>query len=198
MDKPERNTHRTWAVLALALGSLTAFGCTATGDLGDDGAAGTAEAPGPPGAPRPLDTVLAPYETVRQALLEDKLEGIAEAAADIRDAGKTFMEEPHEAMPAAELSALEALIPSLVSAAGELAQAGDIAVARASFWALTESLMKYRELYADDEVRVAYCPMAQKSWLQPDGEIGNPYYGQSMAECGGFVDGQGDGHESTG
>jgi hypothetical protein len=29
--------------------------------------------------------------------------------------------------------------------------------------------------------------MAQKVWLQPKGEIGNPYYGQSMARCGEFV-----------
>ena len=34
---------------------------------------------------------------------------------------------------------------------------------------------------------VAFCSMAQKVWLQPSGEIGNPYYGQSMAWCGKFV-----------
>ena len=34
---------------------------------------------------------------------------------------------------------------------------------------------------------VAFCSMTQKVWLQPSGEIGNPYYGQSMARCGEFV-----------
>jgi hypothetical protein len=29
--------------------------------------------------------------------------------------------------------------------------------------------------------------MAQQVWLQPKGEIGNPYYGQSMARCGEVV-----------
>ena len=31
----------------------------------------------------------------------------------------------------------------------------------------------------------AYCPMHKRSWLQPDGEIGNPYGG--MPRCGEIV-----------
>jgi hypothetical protein len=34
---------------------------------------------------------------------------------------------------------------------------------------------------------VVYCAMAEKVWIQPKGEIGNPYYGQSMARCGEVV-----------
>jgi hypothetical protein len=35
-------------------------------------------------------------------------------------------------------------------------------------------------------VKVAYCPMVRKSWLQKDGTISNPYYGSSMQTCGEF------------
>jgi hypothetical protein len=34
---------------------------------------------------------------------------------------------------------------------------------------------------------VAFCSMTKKSWLQPKGEIGNPYYGKSMPRCGEVV-----------
>jgi len=35
-------------------------------------------------------------------------------------------------------------------------------------------------------VRIAYCPMARKPWLQQDGPLANPYYGKSMPGCGSF------------
>lgn len=39
-----------------------------------------------------------------------------------------------------------------------------------------------------DGLKVAYCPMADKHWLQPGDRIANPYYGASMLRCGGFVE----------
>ncbi len=34
---------------------------------------------------------------------------------------------------------------------------------------------------------VVFCPMAKKAWIQPEGEIGNPYLGQEMPTCGEVV-----------
>jgi len=34
------------------------------------------------------------------------------------------------------------------------------------------------------DVKVAYCPMARKYWLQKGEAIKNPFYGQSMSDCG--------------
>lgn len=31
---------------------------------------------------------------------------------------------------------------------------------------------------------VAECPMAKAKWIQKEGSIANPYYGESMLECG--------------
>ncbi len=189
MEKPNRKVHRTWVAFALFLGSIAAPGCTVSVDVGNGEVAETSGLP-IPGEPGPLDAMFGPYDIVRRALLEDHLDGVGEAAASIRDAGTAFMEGSHDGMPAEKATALEALVPALISAAEDLAQAGDLAAARDSFWALTEALVTYRELFGNDSLRVAYCPMAEKSWLQPDEEIGNPYYGQSMAGCGGFVDGE--------
>jgi hypothetical protein len=35
-----------------------------------------------------------------------------------------------------------------------------------------------------DEVKVAYCPMVQKYWLQKGEKIRNPFYGKQMSDCG--------------
>ena len=36
------------------------------------------------------------------------------------------------------------------------------------------------------ELRLAFCPMARKSWIQEDGFISNPYHGSEMLDCGSF------------
>ena len=39
-----------------------------------------------------------------------------------------------------------------------------------------------------DDVKVAYCPMVQKHWLQKGETIRNPFYGKEMSECGRLSD----------
>jgi hypothetical protein len=58
---------------------------------------------------------------------------------------------------------------------------------RAAFGSLSKALVRYRQLVPDPAPVVVFCSMAQEVWLQPEGEIGNPYYGQSMARCGDVV-----------
>jgi hypothetical protein len=36
-------------------------------------------------------------------------------------------------------------------------------------------------------MKVAYCPMAKRSWIQKEDAIRNPYYGKSMLTCGSFT-----------
>ena len=48
-------------------------------------------------------------------------------------------------------------------------------------------MVRYRQLVPDPQPVVVFCSMAQKVWLQPKGEIGNPYYGSSMLRCGKVV-----------
>ena len=46
------------------------------------------------------------------------------------------------------------------------------------------SLAKNDEAGFGDGVKIAYCPMVKKYWLQKGDTIRNPYYGKAMSDCG--------------
>lgn len=170
-----KKTLTATAVLAFAL--LAAVACAPAGAAeGDDG----------------YGAMIDRYEAIRLALLNDRLDGVpAEAEALAKGAGALAADFDAEraGVPAAAAEEAEALLPEVAVAAKAVAAAEDLKTARTAFAELTAPLLRYRELAGDTAVRVAYCPMAGKSWLQKDDEtIGNPYYGKSMAECGDFVE----------
>ena len=73
---------------------------------------------------------------------------------------------------------------ALVEAA--VALGADIAAAREAFGSLSDALIHYSELVGLGELKVAYCPMLDKSWVQEEGPIANPFYGAMMLNCGSF------------
>ena len=113
-----------------------------------------------------------PYLQVQAALADDKVDGIAAQA---------------KAMQAAA-SALGAEGGKIAAGAKKLETAKDITAARAAFGELSEAVVSYAEKTKADlgAIQIAYCPMADKPWLQKDKEIRNPYYGASMLTCGSF------------
>lgn len=147
------------------------------------GPAGAAEA-------ETYEALIGHYEEIRLALLNDRLEGVAAEAAALAEGARALaagFDAAEAGVPAEAAQEARGLLPEMASAAQALAAARDLEAARAAFGDLTDPLLRYRELAGDTAVKVAYCPMAGKSWLQKDGEtIGNPYYGQSMAGCGTF------------
>ena len=73
------------------------------------------------------------------------------------------------------------------SAAGTLQQVADVKAARAGFGTLSDAIITYakrRNSGVGDEVKVAYCPMVRKYWLQKGEKVQNPFYGKAMSECG--------------
>ena len=129
-----------------------------------------------------FDEIMQPYEWIRLRLLNDSTEGIVEHAESLR---KT-------ASAAAEASAADEevrpLLKKISGFAKELAAAEDIEASRQAFYEISKMLVQFRsKLSGDDLPSVMYCPMARRSWLQLDDEIGNPYHGQSMAACGNVV-----------
>jgi protein SCO1/2 len=65
-----------------------------------------------------------------------------------------------------------------------------IAAVRTAFGTLGDAIIafaKQRDAHLGDGVKVAYCPMVRKYWLQRGETIQNPYYGQTMSDCGRFV-----------
>ncbi|MEM9291290.1 MAG: hypothetical protein AAGD01_06400 [Acidobacteriota bacterium] len=140
----------------------------------------------------PILYALERYEVVRLALLHDTTEGVAEAAADLESALRELTASDLSVAVAGvsrdELESARELAPLLYEAAGGLATAEGLAATRDAFYELTKPLVRYRALMVVDVPSVAYCPMAKRSWLQPAGEIGNPYHGQSMARCGELIE----------
>ena len=114
--------------------------------------------------------VLDPYLRMQTALNVDNLADAKSAARDVAGA-------------AAKLGAAAA---SIQSAASSVEQAADLKAVRTAFGVIGDAVMKQakasREALGD--VKVAYCPMVQKHWLQKGEKIRNPFYGQSMSECG--------------
>jgi hypothetical protein len=135
-------------------------------------------------------TVLDHYETVRLALTQDTVDGTEEARRGLATSMDVliadFDAEAAGVTPDSEATARE-LLGEAKTAAEQLATADGLEAIRAAFYELTKPLVRYRELMVGEKPVVAYCPMARKSWLQPDEEIGNPYHGQSMPTCGSVV-----------
>ncbi len=131
-----------------------------------------------------FDELVKPYEAIRLTLVDDSTEGVAEEAEAIAAKAKDLAAE--KATP----EAVKTLLPEIAGAAKDLAEAADLAAAREAFYELSKALVRYRGEVEGERPAVVYCPMAAKSWLQLDAEeIGNPYYGQSMARCGSVVEG---------
>src|SRR5262249_30150089 len=78
-------------------------------------------------------------------------------------------------------TALGAPAMKIDTAAVQLASAAEIEDARAKFGTLSEAIDTYAnglKLKMPEGVRVAFCPMAQKPWMQEGASINNPYYGK--------------------
>lgn len=69
----------------------------------------------------------------------------------------------------------------LAELVNKAAQAEDIKALRDAFKPLSE---RAAGSGLPQDVVVAYCPMIDARWLQKDGEIANPYYGEEMLTCG--------------
>jgi hypothetical protein len=118
-------------------------------------------------------SIVDPYLRIQTALAGDSTEGIRANAGEIATAATSL------GAPAMKID----------TSALQLASAGELDDAREKFGRLSEAIDTYMTglgLKAPQGVRVAYCPMALKPWLQQDGTLANPYYGTSMPTCGSF------------
>ena len=75
----------------------------------------------------------------------------------------------------------------IADAARQLEGAADVAKARDAFGNLSDAIVAYLQASGSTtgtDVKVAFCPMAGKPWLQKGTAIKNPYFGSRMLECG--------------
>ena len=110
------------------------------------------------------------YLRVQTALADDRLEGVAVDSRVI----------------AAEAQKLGADGAAMGRSAQALETAGDLAAARVAFGELSDAVVAHVRPDGSAALRVAYCPMIRKSWLQTGDTIRNPYDGHQMLSCGEF------------
>ena len=115
-------------------------------------------------------SLLSPYLKVQVALAADSVDGVTDAAREI-------------AAAAADVGG-DAL--ALIGPARTLIDANDIAAARDTFSSLSEAFVGYANEVGLGDLKVDFCPMVNKSWVQEDGSIANPFYGSAMLTCGVF------------
>ncbi len=114
-----------------------------------------------------------PAIAIQTSLAHDSMDGVQANAATIAD------EAAKIGKPAAKIA----------GAARDLQKQTKIADARVAFGTLSEALVAFldgQKLSPGDGVKVAFCPMVLKPWLQKEGAINNPYFGSQMLGCGSF------------
>ena len=124
-----------------------------------------------PAAAAVADGIAAPYLHIQLALANDSTDGVPEAARAI----------------AAEAATMGDSAKGIATAAAAVAGATNIKVTRAAFGPLSDALIAYGEEVGFGDLRVAYCPMVRKSWVQEAGDLRNPFYGSEMLTCGNFT-----------
>ena len=118
-----------------------------------------------------LMPIIDPYLRIQRALNADSL-------ADVKSDARSI------AVEAAKIGSGGA---AMQAAAGEFQEAADLKAARTAFGTLGNAVMIYAKdsgAAIGDDIRVAYCPMVQKYWLQKGETIQNPFYGKEMSDCG--------------
>ncbi len=134
-----------------------------------------------------LRTALRAYEEVRGELAADRLEGVAPRASRLAGALRMALEGR------ADLAGgIPSVIEEAARAADSVAEAEDLAAARAAFGEVSRLLL----LLANCDPRLAEgwhvftCPMTKTfdKWMQPTEGLENPYMGPAMSTCGSPAD----------
>jgi len=120
-----------------------------------------------------MKAIVGAYLDLHARLSTDRVDGLKAAATAL----------------AARAEALGESGAAMAKAARTVGDAADLKTAREAFGVLSDAVVAAAkaEGWKDlGDVKLAYCPMARRSWLQKDEKIRNPYYGTSMLECGEF------------
>ena len=179
------------ANLREALAKMVA-GAPAAGQKAEAAVAGTSElAALPDAAAKALGEVLDGYFKIGAALASDTLEGVTPAARQAAAGVDALLKIEIPANPHFWHQHTEAA--DVRGKALELVDLKDIEQARQKFADLSIALSKLVHATGvppsyGKEVQELHCPMYREKqggtvWLQPAGEVRNPYYGKSMIGC---------------
>jgi len=156
-----------------------------------------------------MQPVIGAYLEIHAALAADSTEGVKAAAKRIlaavpglRSADRGTGEEAQQ---------LKEVPAQVEEGARAVLEASGLDAVRDAFRRLSAPIAAWAILRKPEGLLVAFCPMARGTWVQPRGEIENPYFGPRMLHCGHVVGqepegcrhracggGEGCGHEERG
>lgn len=120
-----------------------------------------------------MKAIVGSYLEIQAKLAADTIDGVKPAAHAIGD----------------QAARMGTAGEAIVKSAQAIENAADLKATRLAFGDLSDAVIAAgkAELWKDvPDVKIAYCPMAKKSWVQKEAEIRNPYYGSAMLTCGSF------------
>jgi protein SCO1/2 len=121
-----------------------------------------------------LKSVVGAYLRIHRALYANSLRGVTAQARLIM----------------ADCAMAHAADDPICSAAAALVRGSDLQAARTAFDHMGVAIMKAakdQNVPLGPGIRVAYCPMLRKYWLQAGEQVRNPFYGTGMRDCGHLV-----------
>jgi hypothetical protein len=122
-----------------------------------------------------LSSIVTSYLEIQERLAADKIDGIKGAASAI----------------AAKAAAMGDKGQALANAAKAVGESSDLKAARDAFGPLSDAVIAAAQSGTTSDLRgvkLGFCPMVKRSWLQKEGKVRNPYYGSAMLECGDLKD----------
>lgn len=128
-----------------------------------------------------FSAVQQPYDAVRLSLTEDRFAGAKKGAAKLRTAAEAEVAWAKTA--SGRGPELVKPFSTVAAAAVKIERASSITDARKAFGEASEAMRAAMKAAERDDFLVVYCPMVKLHWMQPKGEIRNPY-GAEMPNCG--------------
>lgn len=131
-----------------------------------------------------FNEVQQPYDAVRLALTAERLPGAKQEAAKLRAAAQA--EQTWAKTATGRGPELAKPFANVAAAAAKIERAASITDARKAFGEISDDMRAAMKIAERDDLLVVYCPMVKLHWLQPKGDIRNPY-GAAMPDCGRVV-----------
>ena len=127
---------------------------------------------------------------VSAAAPSDAMKAVVSAYLDMQTqlaADKTAMVKAQARAIGAQANAMGDAGTAIAGAAANVEKVGDIKAARDAFGSLSDAVIAAakKDGWTDgSSLKLAYCPMVKRSWLQSEDKLQNPYLGKTMSGCG--------------
>jgi hypothetical protein len=122
-----------------------------------------------------MKAIVSSYLEIHAALAADRLDGIKPAARVLAE----------------QSTKMGSGGTDMAKAARALEQASDLKAVREAFGPLSDAVIAAGKTQGWPDlsgIKVGFCPMVNRSWIQKEGAVANPYYGQAMSTCGTLSD----------